>query len=268
MPQITINGHSLHYQQTGQGPALLFGHSYLWDHQMWQPQVKALSQYFTCIVPDLWGHGQSAGLTQHDYTLMQIADDMLTLMQQLGHTRFSVIGLSVGGMWGAELAIANPDAVDKLILMDTYLGAEPKETQQQYLAILDAVAAAGHIPDALIENIAPLFFSQGSMADNSDFVEEFKASLRDFPREHIQTLVNLGRTIFTRPDRLEALKAITNPTTVIVGEEDIPRPVTEAEEMTSLIPKAQLAIIQQAGHICNIEKPEIISNLLLHILQA
>lgn len=268
MPLIQIKQRMLNYQQIGEGPAVLFGHSYLWDHQMWQPQIKVLSQYFTCIVPDLWGHGLSDGLSESSYTLSELASDMQELMQELGFDKYSMVGLSLGGMWAAELAIKHPQLIDKLILMDTYLGAEPEETRLQYNQILDAIAAVQHIPEALISNVAPLFFSQNSMAQDSDFVASFKQSLRNYPSEKINTLVTLGRMTFNRADRLEALRDLRLPTTIIVGEEDIPRPVTEAEEMAALIPKAQLAIIQQAGHICNIEKPEIVSDLLLHILSA
>ncbi|GAL19475.1 beta-ketoadipate enol-lactone hydrolase [Vibrio maritimus] len=54
MKQFTVEGQVMTYQDVGEGPVVLFGHSYLWDSQMWQPQVEALSQHYRCIVPDLW----------------------------------------------------------------------------------------------------------------------------------------------------------------------------------------------------------------------
>ncbi len=59
MSTFTIDNKSMHFLDKGEGPVLVFGHSYLWDSAMWAPQVDALSQHYRCIVPDLWSHGQS-----------------------------------------------------------------------------------------------------------------------------------------------------------------------------------------------------------------
>ena len=53
-----------------------------------------------------------------------------------------MVGLSVGGMWGAELALLAPEQVTALALLDTFLGAEPADSRARYFAVLDAVAAA------------------------------------------------------------------------------------------------------------------------------
>ena len=56
---IEIDGARMSYIDQGQGFPVLLGHSYLWDAEMWQPQIDALSQHFRVIVPELWGHGRS-----------------------------------------------------------------------------------------------------------------------------------------------------------------------------------------------------------------
>lgn len=62
MPTLEVNNRELHYLDEGEGPTLLFGHSYLWDSTMWRQQLAALRTSYRCLVPDLWGHGQSAPL--------------------------------------------------------------------------------------------------------------------------------------------------------------------------------------------------------------
>lgn len=59
MNNFTIENQNMAYLDEGQGPVLVFGHSYLWDSAMWQPQVEALKSKYRCIVPELWSHGQS-----------------------------------------------------------------------------------------------------------------------------------------------------------------------------------------------------------------
>jgi pimeloyl-ACP methyl ester carboxylesterase len=68
-----IAGRRMAYQDEGQGPALLFGHSYLWDSAMWAPQIEALKEHYRCIVPELWGHGDSDVLPEGPCTLATLA---------------------------------------------------------------------------------------------------------------------------------------------------------------------------------------------------
>ncbi|GGG09054.1 hypothetical protein GCM10010995_28310 [Cysteiniphilum litorale] len=126
MKTLEIKGKELRYLDIGHGFPILFGHSYLWDHKMWAPQIHHLSKSYRCIVPDLWGHGQSDALPRENNDLSDIADDMMTLMRHLKlDDQFAIIGLSVGGMWAAELAYKHPLSIKSIVLMNTFLGEEP-----------------------------------------------------------------------------------------------------------------------------------------------
>ena len=59
MKKVSVKGKLLSYQDIGEGFPIIFGHSFLWTHRMWEPQIKSLSKHYRCIVPDLWGHGES-----------------------------------------------------------------------------------------------------------------------------------------------------------------------------------------------------------------
>lgn len=121
MPKINLKGHTLHYLDQGKGYPLLFGHSYLWDSHMWRPQIEKLSQNFRCIVPDLWSHGLSEDPpVEEPYPISKMADDYYSLMSNLGIKKFSMIGLSVGGMIGVEMALNHPEAVESLAIMGSY----------------------------------------------------------------------------------------------------------------------------------------------------
>ena len=104
MPIAIIDDQPLHYVDQGSGPVVLLGHSYLWDQQMWAPQIAALSQKYRVIVPELWGHGDSGPLPAQTHSLGDLARQALALLDHLGVAKVNLVGLSVGGMWGAPLA--------------------------------------------------------------------------------------------------------------------------------------------------------------------
>eukprot|EP01034_Spumella_vulgaris_P020378 gene20378-26109_t len=130
MPSVIIDGQPLHYVDQGSGPAVLLGQSYLWDQHMWAPQIAALSQQYRVIVPELWGHGESGPLPAQTRTLDDLAHQALALLDHLEIAQVNLVGLSVGGMWAAPLALLAPERVNSLVLMDTYLGAEPEATRE------------------------------------------------------------------------------------------------------------------------------------------
>lgn len=267
MQFMTIRGKKFYYRDVGKGYPILLGHSFLWDAKMWDPQIEVLSQHFRCIVTDLWDHGHSGHLDEGDYSLKACAEDHWQLMRHLGLEEFAVIGLSVGGMWGTELALQHPEAVSGLVLMDTFVGSEPKKTQEHYFALLDKIESDGRFIPSIADQVAPLFFSPFPLENQKPLVEEFRNHLLAIRSDQIPGIVKMGRLIFSREDLLAQLNSIKQPTLVIVGKDDIPRPAKEAEHMAELLPNSKLEIIERAGHICNLEQPKEVSALLLNFLQ-
>jgi len=261
MPNIIINNQKLHYLDQGNGPVLLFGHSYLWSSSMWQQQIAELSKEYRCIVPDLWGHGRSAPLNEPP-SIQSLADDYWALLQALNIERCSVIGLSVGGMWGTQLALDHPNEIEKLVIMDSFVGVEPPETQQRYFQMLDIVEQAGAIPQPLIEQLMPIFLSGITLENQPAISEAFSKSLAALPAENIATIVAIGRCIFKRKDRMPLLSQLKMPVLVLVGEFDQPRPPHESKQMAQLIEHAECKIIAEAGHISALEQAKEVNKLL------
>ncbi|CAM3907887.1 Pimeloyl-ACP methyl ester carboxylesterase [Paracidovorax anthurii] len=262
----TLEGSPLHYLDLGRGPAVLLGHSYLWDASMWAPQIRALSRHFRVIVPELWGHGASGPLPGNTQDLQGLAAQMLALLDALRIRECAVVGLSVGGMWGAELALQAPGRVRSLVMMDTYLGAEPEATRQRYFGMLDAIEAAGQITPALVNAIVPIFFRPGT-DPSAPRPAAFARSLAAMTAEQLrQSVVPLGRIIFGRADALDRLGALDPRTTLLMGgDEDIPRPPHEMQEMAEVI-GCESVLIPTAGHISNQDNPEFVTRHLLHWL--
>ncbi|NEP11284.1 MAG: alpha/beta fold hydrolase [Symploca sp. SIO2C1] len=262
MPKLLIKGKHLAYEEYGEGFPILFGSSYLWDASMWVPQIEAFSRKYRCIIPELWGHGQSDSIPAIPYSIEALAKDHYQLLERLNIDRCVVVGLSVGGMWGAQLALNHPDKVSALVLMDTSVAPEPPETQQRYFGMAAMVEQTGKLPVPLVEQILPLFFAPETLRSQPGVVEDFKQRLLNWPAENITSLVALNRAIFSRASLLERLGELSMPTLVMVGEEDNPRPPHEAQAMADAIPGAEYFVIPNAGHVANLEQPQMVNEVL------
>ena len=268
MPSIAIHGQELHYLDRGAGFPVLFGGSYLWDAAMWAPQVEALSTRYRCIVPELWGHGKSGAIPEVPYSMSKLAGDMRGLVDALGLGQFAVVGLSVGGIWGIEMALDCPGQVRALVLMDTAAGEEPAETQALYFGMLDLMERVGALPPPLAEQVVPIYFAPETLTGNRALVHGFRRSLLEIGKDRLASVVALGRAIFSRPSLHERLGEIRCPTLVAVGRHDRPRPVPESQALANAITGARLEIIEGAGHISSLEQPKRVLAMLESFLAS
>ena len=268
MPFVTIDGQSLHYIDQGSGPAVLLAGSYLWDQTMWAPQIAALSQQYRVIALDLWGHGESGPLPEGMVSLDDLARQALALLDHLDIDRVTLVGLSVGGMWGTRLALSAPQRLNGLVLMDTYVGVEPEQTRRYYFSLFKQIEDAGVISPQLLDIVVPIFFRPG-IDPQSALYQQFRASLAALPAERLrESIVPMGRITFGRDDLLPRLTQLNPETTLLLcGDQDKPRPPAETREMAGLI-GCPYVLVPQAGHISNLENPRFVTEVLLKFLAA
>ncbi|KTC02999.1 MULTISPECIES: alpha/beta fold hydrolase [Pseudomonas] len=266
MPDLLIDGKTLHYSDQGTGPVVVLGHSYLWDKAMWSAQIDTLASQYRVIVPDLWGHGDSSGFPEGTRNLDDLARHALALLDHLNIERCSIVGLSVGGMWGAIAALLAPERITGLVLMDTYLGKETEAKKAYYFSLLDKLEEVGTFPEPLLDIVVPIFFRPG-IDPQSPVYTSFRAALAGMNTEQLrQSVVPLGRMIFGRDDRLGLIEQLNADTTLVMcGDADIPRPPEETCEMASLI-GCPYVLVPEAGHIASLENPDFVSGALMTFL--
>ncbi|MGC5701025.1 alpha/beta fold hydrolase [Pseudomonas sp. NFXW11] len=268
MPFAIIDGQALHYLDQGQGPVVLLAGSYLWDTGMWAPQIEALAAQYRVIAVDLWGHGQSGPLPEGTASLDDLARQMLALLDHLWIEQATLVGLSVGGMWGARLALAAPQRINGLVLMDTYLGAEPEPTRQYYFSLFQQIETTGQISPMLLDIVVPIFFRPGIDRQSALF-QAFRATLAQLPAERLrQSVIPMGRITFSRADVLDQLGRLDAAKTLLLcGDQDQPRPPAETIEMAERI-GCPYQLVPEAGHISSLENPEFVTRALLEFLEA
>jgi len=118
MPEATVNGARLHYEERGPAgaPALLFHHGYMSAGDSWGGVIDALAAQHHCIALDARGCGASERTTE-GHSVEQYAVDALALADAVGIDRFTFVGHSMGGGVGMWLALAQPTRVERLVLL-------------------------------------------------------------------------------------------------------------------------------------------------------
>lgn len=257
----------LNYKIMGSGEPVFFVHSYLWDNDMWKYQVEEFAKEYKCIFIELWGHG-SSGLLEGSgkYPLEELSDDIINVADELNIDRFNFVGLSVGGMIGCHLGVKYSNRLKKLVIMDSYIGEEPKQSQTLYFNMLDTIEKIGYIPKELANQIAPMFFSIKERTNKGALYTEFRDKLINMKKENVHTVVALGKGIFDRESLIDRLSEVEVPTLIMAGTEDMPRPLYESEEMHKLIKNSLLVPIKNAGHISVVENPTDINKAILKFL--
>ncbi len=263
MSMFNVDGQQMHYLDVGQGEVIVLGHSYLWDSQMWAPQVEVLSQHYRCIVPDVWAHGASDSAPAAMRNLADYAQHILALMDHLAIETFSVLGLSVGGMWGAELVALAPQRVKSLVMMDTFVGLEPEVTHAKYFHMLDTISQLQAVPAPIVDVVTPMFFAQNAAESSPQLVQSFRSRLAALSGEQAVEVARIGRMVFGRRDLMEEVEKFALPVLIAVGAEDAPRPALESYLMNDSITGSELVVIPQAGHISNLEQPQFVTDMLM-----
>ncbi len=259
LPRIQLsNGIELAYQDSGTGPAIILVHGHPLDHTMWAPQVEFLSPSYRVVVPELRGYGLSPLPVGKRVTLLDdFAQDILALADHLQIERFILIGLSLGGQIILEAWRRAPVRVRALVLADTFASLDTPEQKQTRLTTADRFEAQGF----------------GNFAAESLHKMMTPANAKAMPAvaKHIQRMIRQsnpagaaaalrGRTM--RRDYMPLLGHIAVPTLILVGRHDAYTPVPLSEEMHRAIPGSQLEIIEDSGHMTNLERPEFFNALL------
>jgi len=258
MPFADANGQTIYYEVTGEtGPAVIFSHGFLMDHEMFAPQVEALSDEFRCISWDERGFGETTFTAPFDY--WDSARDALALLTELGIDAAFFVGMSQGGFLSLRAALLEPARVLGLGLIDTQAGVEDAAAVPAYTAMTDQWATDGP-SDELTAAVASIIMSPGY--DDSPWIAKWKAWPKERIREPFKTLVH-------RDDLAERVQEIDVPAIVFHGEADTAIEMSKAETLCRLLPRCdRLVRIPGAGHASNLSHPDQVNGPLREFLQA
>jgi len=262
MPTFSVASHEMHYQDVGQGEVIVFGHGYLLDSKMWQAQINQLSQHYRCIVPDFWGHGVSTSIPDCLRNLTDYAKHVLALLDSLDIDQFSLAGLSLGGMWSAEITILAPQRVKSLALLNTFVGLEPEVNCIKYNAMFDRAIEEKQFSQDAVAQLLPLFFATHALEQSKEYVVDFEHQLLNASAEQVTMWVKVGKMMFTRPERFDDIEKFALPVLILSGAEDRARPPLESYLMNDSITGSELNVIPNTGHISAVESSQKVTDYL------
>jgi len=261
MPTFVPGAPRLACAVVGDGPAVVFLHGIGGGRDNWLRQQQALENSFTTIAWDGRGYGDS---DDYDGPLEfhQFGDDLVRLLDHFAIERAHLVGLSMGARILMEFAPRYLDRVATLTLCDCFYGfanALSPEKQAEYIELRERPLLEGRTFADLAPRLVESLVSAGATAEVR---AELTASIE---RLRVDSYLKTLRASVTF-DQAEQLGALTMPVQLIFGTEDKLTPPSIGEDMMALLPNAELAMINGAGHLSNLEAPAAFNTTLAAFL--
>lgn len=257
MPYVEHGGVRLHYVLEGMAdaPWLILSNSLGTRLDMWMPQLSGLSERFRVLRYDTRGHGESS-TPAGPYTMAELGEDVIALMDALKIARAHFCGLSMGGMTGLWLGIHRPERLDRLVLSNASARAG---TVQGWNERIGKVAAEG------MESIAPAvlerWFTPAYRQRAPQDVESIRAMLLRTPVQGYIANCAAVRDM----DLRDAVASVPVPTLVIGGAHDTSVPPQDSRWIAGRIPGARYLELDSA-HLSNWEQSEAFTAALTGFL--
>ena len=260
MEVIRANGLEIAYQRVGEGPPLVLVHGAVVDSRMWRPQLAALSDEFTVVAWDEPGAGRSSDVPA-DFGLEDYGNCLAALIGALDLGPAHVAGLSWGGTVAQELYRRHPELVATLLLVDTYAGWKGSVPAEEVRARVEGVRQMLAAADHLFDPTLPGLFAGDPPAEVVPLMEAMAADVRP---ESMRTSL----LVMSEVDQRDLLPRIAVPTLLIWGELDERSPLGVARQFEDAIPNAKLVVIPGAGHVSNLEQPDVFNDAVREFCRA
>ena len=265
MPTLRTDGAVMAYSDTGappgnpDAPTIVFAHGLLFSGWMFTAQIEALRATYRCVAVDFRGQGASPPAVDGRYDMDTLYADVLALIDELDVAPVHFVGLSMGGFVGQRLAARNPDRLRSLTLLDT--SADPEEPfaaiQDKALAIVYRLVGIAPVKQPVLRIMLGPTFRKDPRS--KPIVDEWMRQISVTDRGGLHGAI---LAVANRKPIMPELAAVTTPTLVICGADDVPTPVKKSERIAAAITGARLEIVPDAGHSSTIEQPEAVTALI------
>ncbi len=256
------DGEELYYEVHGQGPPLVLISGLNGVGAFWRPHLEVLARNHRVVLHDHRGTGQSSP-SRIDYSVAQMTGDLVELLDHLEIAKADMVGHSTGGAICQVLGIDHPERVASLVLSATWTAADGyfRRLFELRAEVLRAMGPEGYVRASLMFMRPPAWIRDHDATQN----EEIAAMVANFPLPEVMLSRIAALLTF---DRRADLGRIAAPTLIVGARDDLVTPIYFSEELASLIPGAETAILEAGGHFFPISAAEEFRHVVLEFLEG
>ena len=264
MPEAIVKDQRIYYESHGQGDPLVLIRGLGSNADHWYAQLPDLSAHFRVIVFDNRGIGRSSD-PGGDFSIRDMADDTVGLMDALHIEQAHVLGVSMGGMIAQCIAVEHPRRVKGLVLVVSHCGG-PQQVQPsaQIAQLIGDMVTVGS-PESRIKAL-PAFFDAHTLSSQPACVQTYAAVSLKYPAD-VKILSRQFKAIQAF-DLSERLSAIQSPTLVLASQGDVLIPPGNSEILAAGISGARLVVLPGGGHQILIEQPQACNRAIVDFLKC
>lgn len=261
MSKFQSHGLTLHYRERGRGMPVVLVHGFPLDSRIWDEQLEVLADRYRVIAPDLRGFGESP--SGGAFSINSLADDLHVLLRGIDALPCVLVGLSMGGYVVLSFAKKYLKDLRGLGLFDTRAEADTPQGKENRQKMLEICRKGGSA--AVTSEMFPKMLGADTVRETPAVAEKLKQIM------HSQSASTVEQAILAlrdRDDRTADLNAISIPTLIVVGEQDLITPPDMSKLMDRAIPQSTLVVVSRSGHISCMERPEDVNIALRRFLET
>jgi pimeloyl-ACP methyl ester carboxylesterase len=253
---------TIRFDEAGRGPAIVLIHGFPLCRKMWQPQMEELAAAgYRVIAPDLPGYGETPLVGTASMDLY--ADALIGLIDHLGLEKVIFGGMSMGGYVLCNLLQRYPQRVAAALFLMTRAAADD-DAGRAHRTTLAAEASKGNL-GPIVNAFESILFAPGGASKRPELVERVRGWMLATPPEGVAGGLLAMRD---RPDMISHLRNFNVPTLVVGAELDVAIALGHSKLLAEQIPNACFEVIPEAGHLANLEQPELFSAVLRDYLAS
>ena len=264
MPTVRTNGIRTYYEDSGDGPPVVFLHGAMSDHRIWAERMQPLATDYRIVVYDLRGHGRTGGSERNSYSIDLYAEDLHALVEALNLDRPAVCGLSLGGMIAQAYAANYPNEISALCTFGTRTPAilsRGEWVERRGIPKLANALSPFLDPDRLW-NVLDMYYErrygEEAIGDLEAAERLQRSHAAEFPEVHEEELAKIDDVLASYPSVSLDHSSITVPSLLMYGERETESAIRHAGYMATEIPDAETRGIPNAGHNSHVDNPEFI----------
>ena len=259
MPVVNLESIALYYEEYGAGEALLFLHGLGTDGRSWEYQRDLFAEQYRVILIDVRGHGRSAK-PPGPYSVPQFAQDIFALLEHLEIDAFHLVGLSMGGMIGFQMAVEQPERLRSLTIVNSGPELIAQNWKERWQILQRRLVLNFTSMEKIGEFIGERLFPEPHLAEyKALFVQQMREN--DPKAYKAATNALIGWSVRAQLGRVQC------PVLVISGDMDY-TPVANKEAYVREMPTARLQVIANSRHGTPIDQPEAFNTAVLQFLHS